>query len=377
MSGFRQHHDLPVAADSSFENPQVAQPSSGLWRFPDRLQLVFGPAPDADGVIDRRNFDLQKSSRENWAAEHGIRSPLWTAPLNRDGGCETMGFENREYYREGDSLQSSDGRLTKWLIAANVLFFFAQLIVKFDGHSVATEWLRLDWQEVWNNGQVWRVVTYAFAHEPTHILNLLLNLLMLYSFGPTVERLYHSGEYLLIYLGGILATAALHLACNSLIGVQTHLMGATGAVFTICVLFAMHFPKQVVSLGIAEVETRLFILILVAFDLLIISTVAITNGTMAEVTRAAHLGGALFAWIYFRQQWKLSSLFLADRWARYFRDRARRRLLRVQPVPPESGELEIELDRVLQKIHTQGQASLTAAEQKTLQYASERFKRRQ
>src|SRR5262249_16345150 len=49
-------------------------------------------------------------------------------------------------------------------------------------------------------GQVWRVLTYAFLHSPWGVWHILLNMLCLWWFGTDVEDLYGPREFLAIYL---------------------------------------------------------------------------------------------------------------------------------------------------------------------------------
>src|SRR6516164_4303448 len=99
-----------------------------------------------------------------------------------------MGIYDREYYRrEGPSFLASfteRGRTAKWLILINVIVFVAQLLTKpVDGSGAGwlTDWLLLDPSAVLH-GQVWRLVTYAFLHDPVSIWHIVFNMLFLWWF---------------------------------------------------------------------------------------------------------------------------------------------------------------------------------------------------
>src|SRR5437016_4649316 len=102
-----------------------------------------------------------------------------------------MGIYDREYYRkEGPSYLEAlipSGNVCKWLIGLNILLFIGQLITKptpdefrhlrqMNGAEIgergqASPWgsvsdaLILDTAKV-SQGQVWRLLTYAFMHSP-------------------------------------------------------------------------------------------------------------------------------------------------------------------------------------------------------------------
>jgi hypothetical protein len=106
----------------------------------------------------------------------------------------------------------------------------------------------------------------------------------------------------------------------------------------------------------------------------------------SPVAVVVHLGGALFAFVYFKQNWRLMNWW-AD--VRDWSSRLTKPKLRIyrQPTltstpvsgrskPDEVEHLEADLDRVLAKVAEHGQNSLTDAERKILLQASEVYKRR-
>jgi hypothetical protein len=102
---------------------------------------------------------------------------------------------------------------------------------------------------------------------------------------------------------------------------------------------------------------------------------------------AVHLGGAAFAYLYYKRHWRVLNLVYGVRdWFRQW-SRPRLRVYREEappPVPvavPPAAEdhdegLEAKLDRVLEKVTRYGQSSLTDDERQILLRASEVYKRR-
>src|SRR5262245_52489730 len=117
-----------------------------------------------------------------------------------------MGIYDREYYRrEGPSFLGSftgRGQVCKWLIAVNVICFVIQLLTRqaqpidLGGGMVVRVWQSwftelfvLDVGDVLN-GQVWRLLTYAFLHSESQLVHILFNMLFLWWFGSDVEDIY-------------------------------------------------------------------------------------------------------------------------------------------------------------------------------------------
>jgi hypothetical protein len=95
------------------------------------------------------------------------------------------------------------------------------------------------------------------------------------------------------------------------------------------------------------------------------------------VAHAAHLGGLAFGYFYARNPFRLDPTM--DRVRIWWK--SKRRGLRVvgTTAPAESrrsGKLAEQMDAILKKIGEQGEASLTAAERKTLERASRELRKR-
>lgn len=309
-----------------------------------------------------------------------------------------MGIYDRDYYRrEGPSfLESLSGRanVCKWLIIINVGIFFLQAIAVFEHDRFArrgdlvTELFALNVKDVMA-GQVWRLVTYSFLHAG--IWHILFNMLFLWWFGKDMEELYGWKEFLAFYLSAAVLGGIAYVA-GGLGGVDpgarvANCIGASGAVTAVMVLCACHYPTQVIYFFLVPVPIWLFVIFQVAQDLF---GVLGGGGTTAYTV---HLGGAAFAFPYYKFNWRVMTLVPDFRAWQRRRSRPQLRVYRGEeeaeelhlptPVPvaaPPAGDLdehlEAKLDAVLEKVAKHGQSSLTDTEKQILMRASEVFKKR-
>jgi membrane associated rhomboid family serine protease len=310
-----------------------------------------------------------------------------------------MGIYDREYYRsEGPSFLGSvseSGKVCLWLIAINVGAFILQLVTmpqagaRFGGESAAvlspvTEWCDLNTDAILH-GQLWRLFTAAFLHGG--FSHIFWNMLFLWWFGHEVENIYGGKEFLAFYLAAVLVSSLAYVGWQLVDSTRGAAIGASGAVSAVLVVFAMHYPRHRILLFMfIPVSIWLFVVFMVAKDLYTFMT---ERQPMVGVT--AHLGGAAFGFLYYRQQWRVLNLtsFLPEFSSRgRTRSRPRLRVYRgdegsetiaAPSAPPEpriDEQLEAQLDAVLEKMARSGKESLTESEKELLLRASEIYKRR-
>ena len=321
-----------------------------------------------------------------------------------------MGIQDRDYYRnEGPSIFDSlmpRGMVCRWLIGINIAVFVLQLVaqnaaqsheVVLDGlgrvhaqpgQGVVTDWLILDVDAVLH-GQVWRLLTYAFLHDTNphaYFLHLIFNMLFLWWFGSDVEQLYGRKEFLAIYL----ISAFLGGVAYELWGLtQIHpgpCLGASGAVTTMLVLCALHYPRRVILLfAMLPMPIWLFAIFNVLRDM-----VGFLGFGRTDVAFCVHLAGAGFAVAYYKWQGRITEFLRGLILWKHARSNVRLKLFnpdpdREEPVAVSARAtpqlavdeyLEAKLDAVLEKIAKSGKESLTQQEQEILRQAAEMYKRR-
>src|SRR6266478_5555407 len=155
-----------------------------------------------------------------------------------------MTIYDREYYRkEGPSFLGSfarHGQVCKWIILINVAVFVLQTFTQRNEHRL-TPYLTLSADELLH-GEVWRLVTYGFAHAG--LMHILFNMLFLWWFGSELEDLYGPREFLAFYLSGVVIAGLAYTGWEISQDINASVLGASGAVTAVMVLFAFHYPSR-------------------------------------------------------------------------------------------------------------------------------------
>ncbi len=312
-----------------------------------------------------------------------------------------MGIQDRDYYRnEGPSIFDTmmpRGLVCRWLIGINVVVFFLQIVspsaVQMNPEDMGrpssgwvTDWLILDVDAVMH-GQVWRLVTYAFLHSTDgFFLHIVFNMLFLWWFGSDVEHLYGRKEFLAIYLMSAFLGGVAFEAWGLTQAGPHRCLGASGAVTTMLVLCALHYPKRIIYLfAFAPMPIWLFAVFNVLRD-----AVGMLGVGDKGVAFCVHLAGAGFAVAYYQWQRSIVEVLRGLLWWKNTRSRTRLKLFNPDPDKEEpvavsansapavamDEHLEAKLDAVLEKIAKTGKESLTPKEQEILRQAAEMYKRR-
>jgi membrane associated rhomboid family serine protease len=293
-----------------------------------------------------------------------------------------MGITSRDYYREesrgGGPGWMSDTPTCRWIIAVTAVVFMLQVVIADARGSLIERWCVLDPHAVMS-GQVWRLLSYAFLHDRGNLLHIIFNMLILWWFGSTLERMYGSREFLWFYLTAAVVAGLGFVGLGLALGTQGPALGASGGVMAVFMLYATHFPRQQVWIfGLIPVEIRFLIAFYVIADLLPVLQQLRGEQFQTGIAHAAHLGGLLFGWLYRVNHWRLENTFgfLTGGWGLRWRRMTTGRKLKVYQPEEPVGSLDDEVDRILAKIHDQGSESLTERERSILTKASEKYKNR-
>ena len=232
--------------------------------------------------------------------------------------------------------------------------------------------------KVLHSFQIWRLVTYAFCHDDNSVWHIVFNMLFLWFFGPTLERMYGTREFVSFYLTAAVVSGLAFIGMELFLGSLHPVVGASGAIMAVLMLYAIHYPRQVIRIwGILPIEVCWIVGFYVIVDLFPVLRSIGGRMTGDNVAHAAHLGGLAFGYLYFRYQLRLERLFAGFRLPDFSSHRrsASRGNLRLYE-PPSAEDLDEKVDAILEKISQTGEASLTDQEREILKTASHRYKKR-
>lgn len=285
-------------------------------------------------------------------------------------------------------------------VGVYVVMALLNVFAHFPGSAGEAGWWSILWRYttlsndwIFNLKHIWVFGTHMFLH--IGFWHILWNMLFIYWFGRRVGDWIGDKHIVPLYLYGGLASAVTLILADNIFqyvpdGIEVFAHGASGAAMAYVVAAAVINPDAEMNLIlIGPVKLKYISAVLVFFDIIALGSNVNTGGHFG------HLGGALMGWFYIyalRNGWNLASVFS---WKR--QDNAGAKVRQMSDVyetrsrRPESGQsirkyftskeerpeaiirsLDDEIDRILDKIKKEGIDSLTEAERKTLDQASEK-----
>lgn len=152
----------------------------------------------------------------------------------------------------------------------------------------------------------WTVFTYMFLHEG--FLHILFNILWLYWFGRIFLEYLDENKLLGVYILGGLAGAALYIFSFNIFPAFSQVLplsralGASAAVLAVVISISVYVPNYTIHLlFLGPVRLKYIAAFMILLDLISIA------GSNAG-GHIAHLGGALFGWLFIRQYRKGNDL---------------------------------------------------------------------
>lgn len=277
-----------------------------------------------------------------------------------------MGLYDRDYTHESEPGYriSSPQSVTTTLVLINVGVYILQRVL---GPEFAAKFvLYADWyREPWN---AYRLLTYGFLHDEGSYWHIIFNMFGLWTFGKPVEQTYGKTRFVWFYLTAIVFAGLIWSISAIATPAAGVVLGASGGVVAVVILFALNFPHARGMVFPIPFPIPMWVLAigLVLMDL---------SGAMSQrggVAFTAHLGGALFGWIFYQTGWTPANWFGSFPGGVFKSRRPRFRIVE----PDDDTDQEQEVDRILRKISENGKDSLTRAEQRYLERASQEFKDR-
>ncbi|MBC9913938.1 rhomboid family intramembrane serine protease [Chitinophaga varians] len=219
----------------------------------------------------------------------------------------------------------------------------------------------------------WGLITYMFTH--VEIFHVFFNMLNLYWFGNLFRGFLGNKRVLPLYLMGGITGAALYMLSYNLLfpGMASTMIGASASVMCILVACATLMPNYEIGLlFFGNVKLKWLAIALIALGI-----ISIPRGNLGGII--AHMGGALFGFVYIRTLqsgtdickpliWLFDAETRRENKRVQARSKPKKSPLKVVKKPDDNNQLR--LDQLLDKINEKGYNSLSAEEKAWLDKVS-------
>lgn len=117
------------------------------------------------------------------------------------------------------------------------------------------------------NFRIWQFATYIFLHDG--LLHLVFNMLMLYFFSMLFFTFFNTKQLLKAFFLGGIAAGVFYFIISNIVGAQSFVVGASGAVMAVFFTVVGYNPHMRVQLIIfGNVAIYYIALVFLAFDLI-------------------------------------------------------------------------------------------------------------
>lgn len=296
-------------------------------------------------------------------------------------------LSDRSYMR--DSYPRERTSVLVWLLSALAAIFVLQLVFVrlFRVGDPFLEFFALSSAGI-RSGWVWTLFTYSLVHDSNNLLHLIGNALGLFFLGRVLLPQLGPQRFLGVYFGSVFLGGLLWLATNW--AGDAPLIGASAGVMGLLALFACLYPHQPITFLLffvlpITIKPKHLVIGVAAFELFgFVFYELMGAASPLRIAHSAHLGGLAAGWLYHR-------FFLDAHWTLFRRrkvaiepPRWARRGDQTTPNPApvyrvnvsSRDDVKAEVDRILDKINSQGFGALTPEEKRLLDEAKDLMSRR-
>jgi membrane associated rhomboid family serine protease len=306
-----------------------------------------------------------------------------------------MGIYDRPYYQDEHrgGFSFSGRSMIVNLIIINVVVFLIDAFVfgRRDSPYRPSELFAVHSDTLLKPWRWWQFLTYGFCHDYRTVGHVLGNMLGLFFLGQEVERHYGSKVFLRMYLTALILCSVIWGITEVIVGRQNaSLIGASGAVTAVVMLFALNFPRRtILFMMFIPMPAWVLGVFIVVFNLF----GAHSAGEGDRVAYDVHLTGAAYGYLFFRSRWAFGSLPWFGGGGESTRPARRsggggggimsklkwpssKPKLKVHQPEERLTVLDEQADAVLDKLHREGIESLSPRERKILEEYSRRMQQK-
>jgi membrane associated rhomboid family serine protease len=292
-----------------------------------------------------------------------------------------------------DEFRPRQPPVLKWILLGTIGIFILQNIFElwFRQNPFLSQFFRnyfyLSPEHI-ANGYVWTLVTYAFFHSTREALplHLLANMLIVFFIGRIILPVLGARRFTELYFGAAVVGGIVWLVAAYLAGNTIPVIGASGAAMGLLVCFACMYPNKPITILLffiipVTLKPKYIAFGLLAFDLFGFLFSELPGTGVTHTAHSAHLGGMLTGFLFYRfvharpEPYRSSSGTNMELPA-WFKKKSRRSEPTNYSVNITNRQnLKKEVDRILDKINSEGFGSLSEEEKRILDRAKDLLSR--
>ena len=214
--------------------------------------------------------------------------------------------------------------------------------------------------KVWSSFMIWQPITYLFLHGG--FIHLLFNMFVLWMFGKDLENQWGFSPFLKYYFACGIGAGVITSFFGW--GSYTPVIGASGAIYGLLLAYGLTYPNRLVYLyGIFPIKVKFMVIGMgvIAF----FASMTSENSTVSHIT---HIAGMVMGLMYLQSKinFKHIKLWLINR---------KINSLNIKITQREDSDIKLRkrVDKILEKLNTDGWDGLTKDEQKMLHKASKTY----